>query len=119
MLHERPDHLKNAPGIYTFDERVDKILKCKGKIRKHRSYNPVNRSFRGRSKIAVKKPRIKGKFVTPEEYTEYLKTQVKKDEDCSGSGRIWGGRIIDDINLSTSYNDSEKSFKDLIAKEEA
>jgi hypothetical protein len=62
-------------GVYTKDERLNKILKYKNKIRKWRTQHPVNRNFRGRSQVAGKKPRIKGKFVSIEEYSAYLQSQ--------------------------------------------
>ena len=60
------------PGIYTIEERAQKIISYKKKIKKWREDHPVNRVFNGRSRIAVKKPRIKGKFVTDEEYATHF-----------------------------------------------
>jgi len=71
--------------------------------------------------IAGKKPRIKGKFVTPEEYLEYLKSQAKSEHVDIRLN--WTEPLMDDtINESTTYNDSEKSLrsvKDILMKEEA
>jgi len=121
LLEERAEFHDNVPGTYTQKERIDKILKYKGKIKKHRHEHPVHRSFKGRSMIAGKKPRIKGKFVTPEEYLEYLKSQAKSEHVDIRLN--WTEPLMDDtINESTTYNDSEKSLrsvKDILMKEEA
>jgi len=63
---------RGIPGSYTREERMNKILKYKNKIRKWRSNHPLARNFKGRSAVAGKKPRVKGKFVTLEEYQKYL-----------------------------------------------
>jgi len=117
LLLDIADYHNSSVGTYTNAERIDKILKYKGKIRKHRSDHPVNRTFKGRSMVAGKKPRIKGKFVKME---EYLKSRVKEDYE---DGRLnWTEPLMDDVNESTTYNDSEKSLRehrDMQLKEEA
>ena len=55
------------------EERQEKILKYKNKIRKWRENNPVSKKFNGRSSIANKKFRVKGKFVTEDIYLTYVK----------------------------------------------
>jgi len=117
LLLDIAEYHNSTVGTYTNAERIDKILKYKGKIRKHRSDHPVNRTFKGRSMVAGKKPRIKGKFVKME---EYLKSRVKEDHE---DGRLnWTEPLMDDVNESTTYNDSEKSLRehrDMQLKEEA
>lgn len=63
---------KSVPGIYSRAERMLKILRYKKKIVKWRLNHPLTRNFSGRSQVAGSKPRIKGKFVTKEEYQKYL-----------------------------------------------
>jgi len=107
LLLDIAEYHNTSVGTYTNAERIDKILKYKGKIRKHRSDHPVNRTFKGRSMVAGKKPRIKGKFVKME---EYLKSRVKENHE---DGRLnWTEPLLDDVNESTTYNDSEKSLRD-------
>jgi hypothetical protein len=53
-------------GIYSKEERQEKIQRYKNKIRKYREAHPVMRTFEGRSKIAGSKPRIKGRFAKKE-----------------------------------------------------
>jgi len=65
-------------GVYSKEERRQKILKYKNKIAKWRSKHPVKRVFKGRSNVAGQKPRIKGKFVSIEEYTKYSQNQDGK-----------------------------------------
>jgi len=60
-------------GLYSVEERQEKILKYKNKIRKWRENNPVSKKFNGRSSIANKKFRVKGKFVTEDIYLTYVK----------------------------------------------
>jgi len=55
---------KKIPGIYSKEERAQKILGYKNKIMKWRNKHPVSRAFSGRSVTAVNKPRVKGKFVS-------------------------------------------------------
>ncbi len=64
-------------GVYSKEERRQKILKYKNKIAKWRNSHPVKRAFSGRSNVAGKKPRIKGKFVSTEEYEKYTESQAK------------------------------------------
>ena len=123
LLEERAELQEGTVGIYSQEERVKKILKYKGKIGKWRSNHPVNRAFKGRSMIAGKKPRIKGKFVTLEEYMEHLKYEKKEGDDYDDdNGRLnWTEPLYDEnLNESTTYNDSEKSLrdKDTLIKEE-
>jgi len=70
---------EELPGVYNKYERINKILKYKNKIRKWRRQHPVKRAFKGRSVVAGQKPRIKGKFVTPEEYSEYIRSSCKRE----------------------------------------
>jgi len=92
------------PGTYDREERTGKILKYKNKIRKWRIAHPVNRKFKGRSAVAVKKNRIKGKFVTTEEYEEYIKsTNIAKDNGENDS------QAYDHFNDVTTYVGSERS----------
>lgn len=76
--------IKSVPGVYTKEERASKILQYKKKIQKWRAAHPVNRAFTGRSAVAGSKPRIKGKFVSNEEYQMYL--QKEKSKKCSETG---------------------------------
>jgi len=70
---------EELPGVYNKYERINKILKYKNKIRKWRRQHPVKRVFKGRSLVAGQKPRIKGKFVTLEEYSQYIHTSCKNE----------------------------------------
>ena len=74
------DSEENAVQAYTREERLAKILKYKNKIRKWRSSHPVHKKFTGRSSVATKKPRIKGKFVTSDKYLEYLELQTPNEQ---------------------------------------
>lgn len=72
---ETPMNKKNnetVPGIYTREERMEKILRYKKKIMKWRLAHPPNRNFLGRSFVAGSKPRIKGKFVSKEEFHKHV-----------------------------------------------
>jgi len=62
-------------GAYTREERTEKIIRYKKKIMKWRNKHPVSRSFNGRSKTAVNKPRVKGKFVSKSAIDMDLKTE--------------------------------------------
>lgn len=73
------DYEENVQAC-TKEERLAKILKYKNKIRKWRSSHPVNKRFNGRSSVATKKPRIKGKFVTSEKYLEFLELQSPNEQ---------------------------------------
>ena len=82
ILKQQVPSDEELPGIYSKHERIAKILKYKNKIRKWRSKHPVKRIFKGRSQVAGQKPRIKGKFVSIEEYhLQFLKstTTCKKE----------------------------------------
>ena len=72
---------KSVPGVYSKEERAERILRYKKKIVKWRVAHPVSRAFSGRSFVAGSKPRIKGKFVSSEEYKMYL----QKDGSKKGS----------------------------------
>ena len=39
----------------------------------YREAHPISKNFQGRSTVAGKKPRIKGKFVTNEEFEKHRK----------------------------------------------
>lgn len=95
---------EEPPGTYDREERTTKILKYKNKIRKWRIAHPVNRKFKGRSAVAVKKLRVKGKFVTTEEYEEYIKsTNVTKDNGENDP------QYYDQFNEVTTCIGSERS----------
>lgn len=66
---------KSTPGIYSREERMEKILQYKKKIMKWRVAHPLNRNYLGRSFIAGSKPRIKGKFVSKEEYQKCMEIE--------------------------------------------
>jgi len=102
LFQERISLDQEAPGTYDREERTNKILKYKNKIRKWRVAHPVNRNFKGRSVVAGKKPRIKGKFVSMEEYVNYIKSENPKeniDNDSQG-------------NENTTYVESERSQRE-------
>lgn len=50
-------------GAYTKEERLKKIQQYKNKLQRWRTAHPVKRKFTGRSKAAVDKPRLHGRFV--------------------------------------------------------
>jgi len=83
ILKQKVPSDEELPGIYSKHERINKILKYKNKIRKWRRQHPVKRVFKGRSQVAGQKPRIKGKFVTIEEYHSHsfkpIATTCKKE----------------------------------------
>eukprot|EP01017_Pseudomicrothorax_dubius_P037289 TRINITY_DN5451_c0_g1_i1.p1 TRINITY_DN5451_c0_g1~~TRINITY_DN5451_c0_g1_i1.p1 ORF type:complete len:332 (+),score=44.40 TRINITY_DN5451_c0_g1_i1:98-997(+) len=62
-------------GAYTREERNEKISRYKSKICKWREQHPVNRSFKGRSRVAETKPRVKGRFVKKSEQTDEEKKE--------------------------------------------
>jgi len=66
-------------GLYSFDERQEKILRYKNKIKKWRENNPVVKRTNGKSVVANKKYRVKGRFVTEDIYMSYIK---KEEFDC-------------------------------------
>lgn len=76
-LEGRGGSTKSTLGTYSLDERICKIIQYKKKIIKWRAAHPPNRNFSGRSAVAGSKPRIKGKFVKPEEYQKYMDSQKK------------------------------------------
>lgn len=78
LKHKVPSE-EEIPGVYNKYERINKILKYKGKIRKWRVSHPVRRGFKGRSQVAGQKPRIKGKFVTIEEYQQHVVGACKNE----------------------------------------
>jgi hypothetical protein len=103
---------KKCPGLYTRDERIGRILKYKNKIRKWRTSHPVNRIFKGRSSVAGKKPRIKGKFVTPEEYQKYVSTSSKKNVHVNSSNQNESSYLTEGVTEVSGY------FPDTFIKEE-
>eukprot|EP01017_Pseudomicrothorax_dubius_P013535 TRINITY_DN16003_c0_g1_i1.p1 TRINITY_DN16003_c0_g1~~TRINITY_DN16003_c0_g1_i1.p1 ORF type:complete len:287 (+),score=33.97 TRINITY_DN16003_c0_g1_i1:96-956(+) len=64
------DEGKKLVGAYSKEERMEKISRYKYKIQKWREQHPVNRTFKGRSRVAGTKPRVKGRFVKASEATE-------------------------------------------------
>ena len=72
-----------VPGTYTREERMERILRYKKKIMKWRIAHPLNRNFLGRSFVAGYKPRIKGKFVSKEEYFKHI-NQPKSTQSFNG-----------------------------------
>lgn len=107
IMKERIDPEGEAPGTYTRDERTGKILKYKNKIRKWRHEHPVTRKFKGRSVVAGKKPRIKGKFVSIDEYMEYVKNNNDDDPQAK--------ELFNEIS---TYVESEKSAREVNVKDE-
>ncbi len=89
ILRQKVPSGEDLPGVYNKAERINKILKYKNKIRKWRKQHPVKRIFKGRSMVAVQKPRIKGKFVTPEEYSDYIQLSCKKEYQESMKLEHW------------------------------
>lgn len=87
-IYRKMHKAEKVPGVYTRDERLQRILRFKNKIRKWRTAHPVNRNFKGRSAVAGKKPRIKGKFVTPEEYQDYLNSQRPNHKSANESSYV-------------------------------
>lgn len=83
-------------------------MKYKNKIKKWRNAHPVNRNFRGRSRVAVKKPRIKGKFVTHEEYSTYLKGNKGGKHDLSDGGSYY--ESVSDFSQHSSMSVKEEQF---------
>ena len=76
---------KKVPGIYSKEERLEKILQYKKKIMKWRMAHPLNRNFLGRSFVAGSKPRIRGKFVSREEYMKHMENARKNQMQKSYS----------------------------------
>eukprot|EP01017_Pseudomicrothorax_dubius_P023383 TRINITY_DN25013_c0_g1_i1.p1 TRINITY_DN25013_c0_g1~~TRINITY_DN25013_c0_g1_i1.p1 ORF type:complete len:279 (+),score=24.16 TRINITY_DN25013_c0_g1_i1:120-956(+) len=52
-----------AIGCYTKQQRQEKILRYKSKISKWKENHPIRLHFKGRSRVAMAKPRVKGRFV--------------------------------------------------------
>lgn len=50
----------------------------------YREAHPISKNFQGRSTVAGKKPRIKGKFVTNEEFKKYVKNESELNENSMG-----------------------------------
>jgi hypothetical protein len=50
-------------GKLTQEERQDKILRYKEKLKKYRDSHPVKKNFSGRAEVARAKPRENGRFV--------------------------------------------------------
>ena len=107
IFNERIDPEGEVPGTYTREERTGKILKYKNKIRKWRHEHPVTRKFKGRSVVAGKKPRIKGKFVSLDEYVEYIKNNNEGDPQAK--------ELFNEIS---TYVESEKSAREVNVKDE-
>lgn len=64
MLQKYSDQSKGKKiGLYTLEERMEKIIKFKLKQYKHREKFPTIRKFSGRSNVAKFKNRFKGKFI--------------------------------------------------------
>lgn len=59
---------------------MNKISKYRKKIQKFHEKVPLSRAFKGRSNIAQKKPRIKGRFVSQEEYEKALQIEEEPVE---------------------------------------
>eukprot|EP01017_Pseudomicrothorax_dubius_P035063 TRINITY_DN4867_c0_g2_i5.p1 TRINITY_DN4867_c0_g2~~TRINITY_DN4867_c0_g2_i5.p1 ORF type:complete len:272 (-),score=45.19 TRINITY_DN4867_c0_g2_i5:107-862(-) len=73
----------SSVGIYTCQERSIRIAKYKNKIKKFREAHPVNRTFTGRSQIAVQKPRIKGRFVkNSSSMAPEVENKTGEKDDC-------------------------------------
>lgn len=50
-------------GVYSSEERREKIRKYKTKLERWRTTHPIIRSFEGRKAVATQKPRVRGKFI--------------------------------------------------------
>eukprot|EP01017_Pseudomicrothorax_dubius_P006237 TRINITY_DN11749_c0_g1_i2.p1 TRINITY_DN11749_c0_g1~~TRINITY_DN11749_c0_g1_i2.p1 ORF type:complete len:297 (-),score=69.20 TRINITY_DN11749_c0_g1_i2:17-907(-) len=55
-------------GGLTREAREKKVERFRAKQRRRREENPVKRKYTGRSHVAIQKPRIRGRFVSREEY---------------------------------------------------
>lgn len=60
---------------------------------KWRINHPLNRNFSGRSQVAGSKPRIKGKFVTKEEYQKYMEKHKPNNDNQKVETESIGQRI--------------------------
>jgi hypothetical protein len=107
-VYRRLNKHRKPPGIYTRDDRLSRIMKYKNKISKWRTQHPVNRAFKGRSSVAGKKPRIKGKFVSLEEYSTYV-TSAKKNNTFNGTESSY---------FTEAYNELSSLPHDTSIKEE-
>lgn len=87
----------SVPGIYSKEVRALKILKYKKKIIKWRVSHPVNRAFSGRSVVAGAKPRIRGKFVSHEEYAKYM--EKAKSSPGGSQGKESDGKHFSGIKI--------------------
>ncbi len=67
---------RNCPGIYSPEERIGKILKYKNKINKRRKEYPLENNYKGRSKSAFQKFRIRGKFATIESFWNHMNRET-------------------------------------------
>ena len=54
---------KTIIGAYSLSVRREKIAKYKEKLKNHMKQARMNRTYKGRSRIANIKPREKGRFV--------------------------------------------------------
>jgi len=106
-LYRKMNREKKPPGIYSRDDRLTRILKYKKKITKWRTAHPLNRNFKGRSTVAGKKPRIKGKFVSLEEYSSYL-SNSKRNINITGESSYF----------TDAYNEMSGMNNDVSIKEE-
>jgi hypothetical protein len=103
-VYRRTHKDRRPPGLYTRDDRLSRILKYKKKICKWRDQHPVNRSFRGRSSVAGKKPRIKGKFVSLEEYSSYV-TTAKKNNTFNGNESSYFTEAYNELSGNVSIKE--------------
>jgi hypothetical protein len=108
-IYRKMHKSEKVPGVYTRDERLQRILRFKNKIKKWRTAHPVNRNFKGRSAVAGKKPRIKGKFVTPEEYQDYLNSVKSKHHGSQHVGNE-SSYITENSELDQSGGIKEEFF---------
>ncbi|KRX06437.1 hypothetical protein PPERSA_05050 [Pseudocohnilembus persalinus] len=67
-------------GSYSIEERAKKIKKYKDKLLRWKQAHPISRQFSGRSQVANKKPRIKGRFVkNDDEENESQEQQMQQN----------------------------------------
>jgi hypothetical protein len=76
--HNGENEEERRIGGYSLKQRIEKIQRYKNKLRKWRSTHPVGKKFNGRSKIAVSKPRVNGRFVKKEELLLKISEQSKR-----------------------------------------
>eukprot|EP01017_Pseudomicrothorax_dubius_P018330 TRINITY_DN2031_c0_g1_i6.p1 TRINITY_DN2031_c0_g1~~TRINITY_DN2031_c0_g1_i6.p1 ORF type:complete len:362 (+),score=63.85 TRINITY_DN2031_c0_g1_i6:134-1219(+) len=72
-------------GAYTKEQRKEKISRYKYKIKKYRDLHPINRHFAGRSRVAVTKPRLMGKFIKSSKDSTSQKSNNVRDASTSQS----------------------------------